>query len=31
VRYRGLVKNTQELAGLLGPGNLLTVEGRLAG
>ena len=31
VRYRGLVKNTQRLALLLGLGNLLTAEGRLAG
>ena len=31
VRYRGLAKNTQRLALLLGLGNLLTVEGRLAG
>ena len=31
VRYRGLAKNTQRPALLLGLGNLLTVEGRLAG
>jgi IS5 family transposase len=31
VRYRGLAKNTQRLALLLGLGNLLTAEGRLAG
>jgi hypothetical protein len=31
VRYRGLAKNTQRLTLLLGLGNLLTVEGRLAG
>ena len=30
VRYRGLVKNTQRLALLLGLGNLLTAEGQLA-
>ena len=30
VRYRGLAKNTQRLALLLGLGNLLTVEGRQA-
>ena len=29
VRYRGLAKNTQRLALLLGLGNLLTAEGRL--
>ena len=31
VRYRGLAKNTQRPALLLRLGNLLTVEGRLAG
>ena len=31
VRYRGLAKNTQRLALLLGPGNLMTAEGQLAG
>ena len=31
VRYLGLAKNTQRLALLLGLGNLLTAEGRLAG
>ena len=30
VRYRGLAKNTQRLALLLGLGNLLTVESQLA-
>ena len=30
VRYLGLAKNTQRLALLLGLGNLLTAEGRLA-
>ena len=30
VRYRGLAKNTQRLALLLGLGNLLTAESRLA-
>ena len=30
VRYLGLAKNTQRLALLLGLGNLLTTEGRLA-
>ena len=31
VRYRGLAKNTQRLALLLGLGNLLTAEGQLTG
>ncbi len=31
VRYRGLAKNTQRLALLLGFGNLMTAEGQLAG
>ena len=31
VRYRGLAKNTQRLALLLGLGNLMTAEGQLAG
>ena len=31
VRYRGLAKNTQRLALLLGQGNLMTVEGHPAG
>ena len=31
VRYRGLAKNTQRLALLLGLGNLITAEGQLAG
>ena len=31
VRYRGLAKSTQRLALLLGLGNLMTVEGQLAG
>ena len=31
VRYRGLAKNTQRLALLLGLGNLMTAEGHLAG
>ena len=30
VRYRGLAKNTQRLALLLGLGNLMTGEGQLA-
>ena len=30
VRYRGLAKNTQRLALLLGLGSLLTAEGQLA-
>ena len=31
VRYRGLAKNTQRLALLLGLGKLMTAEGHLAG
>ena len=31
VRYRGLAKNTQRLALLLGLGNLMAAEGHLAG
>ena len=31
VRYRGLVKNTQRLALLLGLGNLMTAKSQLAG
>ena len=31
VRYRGLAKNTQRLALLLGLGNLMTAESQLVG